>query len=289
MYYVDMLGQYGKAMRSCITTAPFVSAEGTIPGGAYFKDGVIYSGDSGNEADNIFRLKGDYSEPGKEQFFRKGLTYNEVKDTNENPILVIKCSNIQLFIGSEVFIKFLYCGSDYMVAALIYGSCEFDGVALQRCSSENLNTVKKGRVITPKVLGEYGGMYCVDKQSKYSYLDECVFAMLISEKLDKAGSVTFKAVSVKKEELIFNEEPKNLAMQKYLEEKKAKEEREKARAEQMAKEREDSERRRKEREAQKEAELKEKQSRVRLTSDFEKKTSCGAKEFLAIVATLGAK
>lgn len=289
MYYVDMLGKFDKAARGSVTAAPFVSAEGTIPGGAYYKDGVIYAGDSGNAEDNLFRIRGGYSEPDSEQFFRKDLTYNSVKDTDENPILVIKCSSIQLFIGSEVFIKFLYCGSNYMVAALIYGSCEFDGVALQRCSDENLNSLKKGRVITPSVLGEYGGMYCVDKTSGYSYLDECVFSMIISEKMDKSGSITFKAVSIKKEELIFNKEPRDAAMRKYLEEKKAKEERERARAEKLAKEREESERRRKEREAQKEAELKEKQSKVRLTSDFEEKASCNAADFLAIVASLGKK
>lgn len=87
---------------------------------------------------------------GGEGMLTKQLSFEDIKDTSENPVLVILFNELTVFENIVAHIKLVRVDDTHMLGALVAGACMFNGVALQRCNTSNLDTAKVGKVLTPK-------------------------------------------------------------------------------------------------------------------------------------------
>lgn len=112
---------------------------------------------------------------------RLSLTYNDIKDTDENPLIVVLAKSIKFYAGVSTYIKYINIGKD-VLAMLVFGACEFtfpDGtsVAMQRCNSSYLEE---------RIKFEYTGedlsktSILEDKESGYRYNNEAVNSVIVS-------------------------------------------------------------------------------------------------------------
>ena len=97
--------------------------------------------------DNIFELKGDVEAIPTPVKGAGTLTYKELADTSENPIVVVATKGIKVYKDIPTYLNVLFVSDDMMIVSLVYGACEFefeDGsfVPLQRCDDTDLD--KKG-------------------------------------------------------------------------------------------------------------------------------------------------
>ena len=117
------------------------------------------------------------------------LTFKDIEDTEENPIILVLCNRIGLYKGVPAGLKFLYLGEDGVLAALIYGSCVFDGVPLQRCDTRDLGSVRVCKTIKGE---DVKSLYTfLDKESGYNYLYDVVFQVHVEIKVNKFGEDFF--------------------------------------------------------------------------------------------------
>lgn len=222
---------------------------------------------------------------GDEKEYEKGISYEDVKDTAENPILFILCNEIGLYNNITADIKVLRIDKKHILVALISGACEFNGVPLQRCNNSNLDNAKVTRVLSDDSLfgeGTYLGKG-KDILINYSYDALCHGQF----KMSKDGA--FSSRSVRSREFIFDETNKLKCEEnaRKIEEMKRREAEAKvAKREAQMKEYEEAkaEKERLERE-KREAEIALKLSGVKVTKDT-KVVNVGAADFLKAVSMI---
>ena len=124
------------------------------------------------------------------------LTYADIRDTDDNPILVVYCDSIGIFKNVPAIIKFLYMGSNGVLAALIAGACQFNGVVLERCfTSPREDAYKKvartfhGSDLKDAVVGR-------DARTGYDYLNNTVFEvqLMLSSFADGSTKMSMKTL-----------------------------------------------------------------------------------------------
>lgn len=112
---------------------------------------------------------------------KSSLTYNDIRDTQDNPLIVVLARSIKFYAGVTTYIKYITMGSD-VLAMLVFGACEFtfaDGssVPMQRCNTSNL---EERRTF------EYSGTDLLelsiiqDEESWYRMNDDMVNAVIVS-------------------------------------------------------------------------------------------------------------
>ena len=327
MLYVDMKEkpEEGKVMhRGSATAIPYMESHinDTVVGGIGFQNGrlCLLEGNNGElRARNMFfkGLTPNYeigeteesiypyvenkvnagSKRKKKVATSKILTYLDIADTAENPIIIVLCDEIGLYRGVEADLKILYMGEDGIMAALISGACTFNGVPLQRCNDVPI----EDRQVTRKFDGSgiRSLLSTIDRESGYDYLWDAVHHIKVVERVDGQGSVSISSSSVKQGFVLFNVKPLEEAREAKEKEKarikEARERREKENAaavqamlekERSRKSKEDSER-----EAKAKAALDKKEARANglKVANGDKIVSVGAQDFLAAVAQAGGR
>lgn len=289
MYFVSMNPQVKSGVYSrnngksygMLLTDEMLSGE-AVAGGLVVEDGVLKWGNSLNIA-----TKGIYKD-GDDKDYSKGISFNAVAPTEDNPILFVLCNEIGLYQGIEADLKLIRLDKENFIAALITGACMFNGVPLQRCNNANLDNAKVAKVLTSddlfnerysmlgKVLGEKTSVI-VD----YSY-----DALLHGRFLVKADG-SYNTRTLKSKEYIFDPTTKIKYEEKYRlakEEAKKQAEHEKLLREIRRKEAEEAMREKERREAEeREAKITLKKSGVKIDKDTKVK-SVGAADFLKAVA-----
>lgn len=291
MYFVSMCGndiQAGTFKRNNGKSFGFeiipemLSGEGIV-GGLVVDDGTLKWSENGSSIADF-----GLSKVGEEESYAKGISFDAVKATDENPILFVLCNEIKLFQGITAELKILRLDNEHFLAALITGACVFNGVPLQRCNNANLDIVKVAKTLTAKDLfGDcsFMGKVVGDKSKvviDYSYDALCHGKFIVR------NDGSYSSQSVRSKECIFDNSYKEMCEGKI---KKAQQE-EKRRAEELQAKREAErkatkearlERERKERE-KREAEADLKLSGVKVNKDV-KVVSVGAAEFLRAVSS----
>lgn len=258
-------------------TIPFVCNvdERAIEADVVLKNNQITIGNAG-EGENLFAkgLNGEDSEVFLERF-KTGLTYKEIKDTAENPLIVVLAKSIKFYVGVKTYVKYINISDDFVLAMLVYGACEFtfeDGtsVPMQRCSTTNLDN-RTTVEYSGKKLRECAKFEC--KESGYNLNYDVVSAVVVH--IPNTSSCNYR--SVPEHVLVFDNKNWEVAKAKAAE-RKAKLEEERLRKEEEKRQAAlEAERKRKEEE---EAKAKE------VEQQFEE-ASVGAAAFLQAVANLG--
>lgn len=114
-----------------------------------------------NKGSNIFELKGKANEIATKIDGAKELTYKDLQDTDDNPLIVVATKGIKFYNSIPTYLDVLYVNDDMMLVMLIYGACEFltdtgDFLPLIRCMEES-ELSRKGTfptVYTPNLLKE---------------------------------------------------------------------------------------------------------------------------------------
>lgn len=106
------------------------------------KNNNVLEVSEGTSEDNIFALMGaDEDFPIKVKG-APSLTYKDLKDTAENPLIVVATESIRFFNDVPTFVKVLFVNDDFFLVMLVYGACEMklgtSYVPLQRCSSADI-------------------------------------------------------------------------------------------------------------------------------------------------------
>ena len=248
---------------------------------------------SANDVD-VFDLKGEESvfNPRMKSF--EPLTFGDVADTEENPLIVVATKGIKIYNDVPTFMQVLFVNENVMLASLIYGAVDFemaDGrfVPLQRCNDDDIERKGTYRYFSCSDLKE--NVFCQTKGGwDKSYEIVCPLYVNASNKGDKN---TFTLRCVYDKAVLLNE--KGIREREAYESKVAEEKRiaqEEAKKALEAKRKADRERVAKERAAEEEAkrkELEEKVNRKRKTkvitldSGSATKRSAGAEAFLAML------
>ena len=215
--------------------------------------------------------------------YEKGISFEGVKDTEENPILFILCNEIGIYNNIMADIKVFRLDSDHLLVALISGACEFNGVPLQRCNNSNLDNAKIGRVMRDDSLFGEGTFLGKGKDISINYSYDAICHGQFTIKNDGA----FNSRSVRSREYIFDDTNKARGeerIRRQEEQKKKEAEALQARreAQKAEYEKQKAEKERKERE-KREAEIDLKLSGVKVTKDT-KVMNVGAADFLKAVA-----
>lgn len=124
----------------------------------YEERGNIVIGNNSDGVTNLFEIKGNdedvFSETYRmikkkvrtpegtyKRFVEKvpevSLTYGQVKDTPDNPLVVVKTDGIKFYDGISTYLKVLLVDGENVVVMLVYGACEFklgdEFIPLERC------------------------------------------------------------------------------------------------------------------------------------------------------------
>lgn len=135
-----------------------MTSERVIDCSIYEERGNIVIGNNSDGVTNLFEIKGNdedvFSETYKmikkrvktpegtyKRFVEKvpevSLTYSQVKDTPDNPLVVVKTNGIKFYDGISTYLKVLLVDKENVVVMLVYGACEFkldnEFIPLERC------------------------------------------------------------------------------------------------------------------------------------------------------------
>lgn len=248
-----------------------------------FNNGKVIKSDSPSD-ENIFLkgLDGEDNEvyrQGKLSVGNKrvGITYRNVKDTEENPLLIVVCNTIEFYSKVQTDLR-VFVDGDKIYAMLVSGACCFDGVEFVRCSNVNLAGKEKIKYDAKRMQSVLSWVF---KDVKVGYdLSKDIIANLVIEHEDNNN---YKAGRANDDIYFFNrknydEEINRFNKKKALEEQKAKEHSEYLR--------QASERMREERLKAEAEEAKVKKEKRKET--FEK-VNLGAEDFLRIVSEMSKK
>lgn len=110
------------------------------------------------------------------------FTYGELKDTAENPLIVVLAKGFSIYAGCRSLVKYIELGSGYVLAMLVFGACSFsmeDGseVPMQRCDFSDIGERAKFEFTGETIKGMSN---VVDKESNYRVNGDMVNAVLVN-------------------------------------------------------------------------------------------------------------
>lgn len=195
-----------------------------------FKDGVLCL--DTNEREDVFLknlfIKED-NEPFHSAYKRAETTYGQVKETEENPLVVVLAKGVKFYEGVPTYIRYINIDKDAVLVCLVYGACQFvyedNGVEttidMQRCMNKDFAN-KMTETYNGKKLQEL----CknTDKQSGYDVTADSVNAVVVSFRtnpITKVSSSSYK--SVKEEFYVIDNSRLEKAREKAEAREKAKE------------------------------------------------------------------
>ena len=110
------------------------------------------------------------------------FTYGELKDTAENPLIVVLAKGFSIYAGCRSLVKYIELGGGYVLAMLVFGACSFsmeDGseVPMQRCDFSGISERAKFE-FTGETIKNMSNV--VDKESNYRVNGDMVNAVLVN-------------------------------------------------------------------------------------------------------------
>lgn len=132
-------------------------------------------------------------------------TYREVAETADNPIIIVLCNEIGLYANVPANVKFIHISNNYeyegkkglILAALIYGACEFNGVALERCNPKDINDKEVVKTLTAEDLSRMETL--VDSLTGYKFYEDVISQAQFSYKQDRKGFCTYSCQFIKRD------------------------------------------------------------------------------------------
>lgn len=214
MYFSNLLNEsISNKRENRQGTVPFVceSSELTIADAHVVCENDILTVKTGDEAAKMdlfmHGLNGspeDLIIPNKQ--YKLGITYEDIKDTEENPLIVVLASSIKLYAGVTTYIKYITMDNCIM-AMLVFGACEFkfpDGtcVPMQRCNSANLLERQTIEYDSKSIVGL---SRLEDSESNYVITNDVVNAVVVSFSSSKGTSFDgVKYKTIKSHVKVFN-------------------------------------------------------------------------------------
>ena len=285
MYICNMLGKDG--VKSYNNGKVVISNEESVVEG-YFtvKDGKVVETES--EGENIFlswyntEKESSLYRVGKPNGRKGNLTYSIVKDTPENPLIVVLCKEIGVFEGIEADIRYINLSDDTILAMLVSGACTFDGNPMQRCNTMSF----ENRTIynySAEKLRDLSDNLFTEKNSNYVYSKDIICSVLLNHESDVSFSV--KRVG----EPYFIDKSgydKAVADFKVLQEQKEREEQQRKIEKALREERVKADMAAKQAEEKAKKEKKVKDALSKASVKKEEKSNLGASDFLAAVRAM---
>lgn len=191
------------------------------------ENGVLTLKQGDVDATKDLFMKGLYNDNLDEAFDLTGkkssITYREIEDTAENPMIVVLASTIKLYAGVRTYIKYINIAEDAVLAMLVFGACEFtfpDGtsVPMQRCNSSVLDG-RKTFDYTGSKMRDLSVL--TDKESGYVINNDIVNAVIVNYTSSKGTAfdgVSYK--TVKEHTVMFDRRNLDNARKKEQERKK---------------------------------------------------------------------
>lgn len=140
-------------------------------------------------------LIGEASEPFHKNLGCK-LTYGDVQDTEENPLIWVLAKEVTFFEGIKTYIKYININPNMVLVCLVYGACGFnvggEEVVLTRC----IETEPKANTGRKTCSGEelVSRCYVVDGETGYNMAYDVTNAVVVSIKVSK-GEFSYKKVN----------------------------------------------------------------------------------------------
>lgn len=172
MYFCNLMGNDGvKTFRiRNESTEEFVNtiAEGTVKGFITEKDGQLVVTTNENDV-NIFRkgLEGNPEDLYAPEL-KRNLTFKQIDDTEENPLVIVLCNKITFFDNVPANVKYIDLDGEGILACLISGACEFNGIPMQRCNTQYLDDRKSYDYTGEDISNTLSAMF-KDRECGYSY------------------------------------------------------------------------------------------------------------------------
>lgn len=179
MYICNMLKKESMTIQRKPNTLPFHNSllETTFQGYVCVEDKCITVKEGVSEND-LFALSDD-----KERLFleKHHLTNQNIKDTDENPLITTICAGIELFEGIPSYVEVLPIGQNIMAACLVFGACRFvgedgEGVLLQRCYNNEISESRRYKRFDTKDI--FSLVVVKDEESDYNMFWDCVTPVL---------------------------------------------------------------------------------------------------------------
>lgn len=288
MYVCNMLEDEFKSKRVSLMNGESVT-EG------FFKNNGVNLQQVGAEdgSPNIFDYGLSQVEEGKEVYRagkvngRRGkYTYKMIKDTPENPLIIVLCKEISLYEGIETDLRWVNLGGDVIMAMLVSGACDFDGTPMQRCNTQDLSNRKLYKY-SAKGLEELSRKLFISKGLEYYYGNDIVCPVSILH--DAEGGFSAKRTQTP---YFLDKKGYDSASEKWeeLQRKKAEEEEQRRieRAEREERVRKELEEKKAQEEAERKAKVEKQVNKAKIKSEPTKvlEGSAGAASFLAAVAAI---
>lgn len=240
------------------------------------------------EGTNVFAMSGNESE----KFYadKSDLTFGDIADTEDNPLIVVCTKGVRFFYNIPTYIRTLFINDDMMLIELIYGACEFqfaDGtfVALQRCNDDNLADRELTDVLKCERLSE---MFSFNTPGGYNKAF-CSIVPVYVEPVSTKKSTHVGYLCDKDKVIIFDEDSIKERLQKEADREKKRLEKEKMKAEKakLVAEAEEHRRQKEYEDAQKklaaQAEIARKKAESYVSKSDKMDRNTGAEAFLAML------
>lgn len=115
---------------------------------------------------------------------KKPLSFTEVSDTANNPLIIVLCKSIEVYRGIDVDAKYIVIDDEHILFCLISGVARIDGIPMSRCCSSSIID-RKSKVLNAS---EFSTMaYCRDNATGYDYTNDAIVHIRISYGIDKLG------------------------------------------------------------------------------------------------------
>lgn len=147
MFFSNLVGdKSGLTLRNGGKSLPFFLADADKVTSSTVKlvDGKLAVVPCDEAGLDLFKFEGNPSECPTPIKGAESLTYSDLRDTEDNPLVVVMAKGVKFYNDVPTYLHVLFVNDDFMVAMLVYGACEFafeDGsyVPLQRCSEVDLD------------------------------------------------------------------------------------------------------------------------------------------------------
>ena len=285
MYFSNLVGEesFGKLTRK--NGYDVVIEERESVSNAYcFRDGAVLRIASEEGHENLFTLRGNPSEVVTPKKGLANLTYMQVMETEDNPLIVVLCRKIRFYHTIKTFVKTINMGDDLILAMLVYGAADFsmddEWVPMQRCNTQSL----EGKETTEYSAKDLQRWVVAKTPGGYDKTYDIVNAFVVDNKKDL---IQFKMIKgectpIYSERIADVEKAEEEAEKQRMAQKAAEAEAKKKRHEEWLKERE----LRRKAEAAEEAERKRAKAAGRKTAGKEIKTPAGEKRNAGAAAFL---